>query len=81
MSEIRQFSFALDAPALSGKPFVKMNGLGNDFVIIDLRDAPSKMTAEAARRIADRETGIGCDQVITLEDRDGAFMGVFNADG
>jgi diaminopimelate epimerase len=68
-------------PPLAGLPFRKMNGLGNDFVIVDLRGATAKMTPAAARRIADRKGGIGCDQVITIEDRNGPFMGIFNADG
>ncbi len=66
---------------LSGHPFQKMNGLGNDFVILDLRHGNASMTGEAARLIADRKTGIGCDQVITLEDRGKPFMGIWNADG
>lgn len=66
---------------LAGLPFLKMNGLGNDFVIIDLRTTSARMTGESAQAIADRKTGIGCDQVITIEDRDGPFMGVWNADG
>lgn len=67
--------------ALSGAPFRKMNGLGNDFVIVDLRGSGARMSEAAARAIADRKTGIGCDQVITIEERDGPFMGVWNADG
>lgn len=71
----------MTASALSGRPFRKMNGLGNEFVVLDLR-AGGAMDAGAAARIADRATGVGCDQVITLETRDGApFMGVWNADG
>lgn len=67
--------------ALSGKAFRKMNGLGNDFVIVDLRGGAARMTPASARAIADRRSGIGCDQVITIENREGLFMGVFNADG
>ena len=67
--------------ALAGLPFVKMNGLGNDFVIVDIRSASARMTPAAARAIANRKSGIGCDQVITIEERGGPFMGVFNADG
>ncbi|MEE2691474.1 MAG: diaminopimelate epimerase [Pseudomonadota bacterium] len=67
--------------SLAGLPFRKMNGLGNDFVIVDLRDVDAEMTPDAARLIADRKTGVGCDQVITIEDRNGLFMGVWNADG
>lgn len=66
---------------LAGLPFRKMNGLGNDFVIVDLRRSPVRMTEDAARRIADRQSGVGCDQVITIEDRGGPFMGVWNSDG
>lgn len=67
--------------SLGGRPFRKMNGLGNDFVIIDLRDCGPHMTPAAAVQIADRTHGIGCDQVITIEDHDGLFMGVWNVDG
>ena len=51
----------------AARHFRKMNGLGNDFVVIDARPAPVVMTEDAARAIADRKTGIGCDQVIVLE--------------
>jgi len=66
---------------LTGLPFKKMNGLGNDFVVIDLRAKNAKVTSDSARLIADRKTGVGCDQVITIEDRDGPFMGIWNASG
>lgn len=61
-----------------------MNGLGNEFVILDLRNTPVTLNAEIIRKAADPETGPGCDQLITLEHRkgyDGVFMGVWNADG
>ena len=48
-------------------PFLKMHGLGNDFVVLDGRRAAIAVDAEAARGLADRRTGIGCDQVILLE--------------
>lgn len=47
--------------------FRKMNGLGNDFVVFDARKSPIAMTDAKARAIADRKTGIGCDQLIVLE--------------
>lgn len=61
-----------------------MNGLGNRFVVIDLRENPIIIDGDMARKIADPKTGPGCDQVITLEHRknyDGVFMGIWNADG
>lgn len=63
--------------------FVKMHGLGNDFAVFDGRAAPVALAPEDARAVADRRTGIGCDQVIVLEPsaRADAFMRVFNADG
>jgi diaminopimelate epimerase len=47
--------------------FVKMHGLGNDFVVLDARRKAIALGAEGARRLADRHTGIGCDQLIVLE--------------
>lgn len=63
--------------------FHKMHGLGNDFVIIDARDIRVEMTSARAHAIADRRTGIGCDQVILLEPstRADVRMRIFNADG
>jgi len=70
--------------ALAGHPYRKMNGLGNEFVILDLRQSEARISEDTAKFIADPKTGPGCDQVITVENRkgiDGAFMGVWNADG
>ena len=47
--------------------FRKMNGLGNDFVVLDARSRPMAIDEAKARAIADRGTGIGCDQLIVLE--------------
>lgn len=65
------------------RPFVKMNGAGNDFVVVNALETPFSPTAEQARAIADRETGQGCDQLIAIEPSDtaDAFMRVWNADG
>ena len=65
------------------RPFVRMNGAGNDFVVVNALETPFAPTAEQARAIADRETGQGCDQLIAIEpsDRADAFMRVWNADG
>lgn len=69
--------------------FTKMHGLGNDFVVVDLRDADSA-TIEAAtnapriRELADRRTGIGFDQWLTIGQPSGEHLAdyrVFNADG
>ena len=65
-------------------PFRKMHGLGNDFVILDGRvDELPAITQAAAAALADRHTGIGCDQLIVLEPSDTADfrMRIFNADG
>ena len=48
-------------------PFLKMHGLGNDFVVLDGRRAVIGLDAAGARALADRRTGVGCDQVILLE--------------
>jgi diaminopimelate epimerase len=63
--------------------FRKMNGLGNDFVVLDARASAISLSPEAVRAIADRKEGIGCDQVVALEPsaRADAFMRIWNADG
>ena len=48
-------------------PFLKMHGLGNDFVVLDFRRDFIPINAKAASVLADRRTGIGCDQLIVLE--------------
>lgn len=64
--------------------FVKMNGLGNDFVVVEARSTAFDPTPEQVRAIARRdEGGVGCDQLIALSatgDGD-AFMRIWNADG
>ena len=64
--------------------FLKMHGLGNDFAIFDARKSGLALDAAIARAIADRRTGIGCDQVIVIERAQNgadAHMRIFNADG
>lgn len=64
-------------------PFIKMHGLGNDFVILDGRDKKPALKAGDIQRIATRRVGIGCDQVIVMEPSQQAdvFMRIYNADG
>ncbi len=65
--------------------FTKMHGIGNDFVVLDRRDASTALSADLARRLADRHFGVGCDQVMTIERSDDAAFafryGIYNADG
>ena len=65
------------------RPFLKMNGLGNDFVVVETRSAPFAPSAAEVRAIADRKSGVGCDQLIVIEaapDAD-ARARFWNADG
>lgn len=66
-----------------GRPFLKMNGLGNDFVVVETRSEPFAPSAEEVRAIADRTAGIGCDQLIVIEAAEGADARArfWNADG
>jgi diaminopimelate epimerase len=64
--------------------FTKMHGCGNDFVVFDERTHPLGITPARAAAIADRRTGVGCDQFIVIEPgQDGAdaFMRIRNPDG
>tara|TARA_B100000378_G_scaffold85631_1_gene67546 strand:+ start:1376 stop:2212 length:837 start_codon:yes stop_codon:yes gene_type:complete len=65
-------------------PFTKMHGLGNDFVVLDARvQALPPINGEVAAALADRHTGIGCDQLVLIEPSDTADlkMRIFNRDG
>src|SRR5258708_13910676 len=66
-------------------PFIKMHGLGNDFVVVDARGRKLSLDEQAVRAIADRHGGVGCDQLLVLEKAKtrGAdvFMRIRNADG
>ena len=71
-------------PAISRRmamTFVKMHGCGNDFVILDERRRPLGITPARAAALADRHTGIGCDQLIVSEPGDPVFMRIYNPDG
>jgi diaminopimelate epimerase len=70
--------------ATMSRPFLKMNGLGNDFVVVEARSAPFAPSAAEVRAIADRATGIGCDQLIAIEPAEegvDARVRFWNADG
>ncbi|WP_417672429.1 diaminopimelate epimerase, partial [Roseibium sp.] len=70
--------------AQARRPFLKMNGLGNDFVVWDARDEPLRLTPDVIAKLGDRETGIGFDQMITVERSPAgvdAFMRIHNCDG
>ena len=72
-----------------GRPFLKMHGLRNDFVIVDARDQPYRPTAAEIVRICDRREGIGGDELLVIEQPANgpessdtvAFVRIFNPDG
>ena len=65
--------------------FIKMHGLGNDFVVVDSRRSSISIDGATARALADRHTGIGCDQVLVIEplrnDLADVFLRIHNPDG
>ncbi len=65
--------------------FTKMHGAGNDFVVLDLRNGAAPPAPELCRALADRHTGVGCDQILTVEPPRSAgalaAYGIWNADG
>ena len=71
--------------ALQGLPFLKMHGLGNDFVVLDARIRPLALSEGTIRAIGDRHLGVGFDQLAVIEpprraDAD-CFLALYNADG
>ncbi|MGE5478322.1 MAG: diaminopimelate epimerase [Bacteroidales bacterium] len=65
--------------------FLKMHGLGNDFVVLDVRSSGLVLGEDAVRAIADRHRGVGCDQLIVIEPArntlSDAWMTIYNPDG
>ncbi|MFL9584204.1 diaminopimelate epimerase [Stenotrophomonas sp. AB1(2024)] len=65
--------------------FSKMHGAGNDFVVLDLRDGTPAPTPALAAQLADRHTGVGCDQILTIEppraEGSVAAYRIWNSDG
>lgn len=66
-------------------PFSKMHGIGNDFVVVDCRERALGLDADAIARLGDRHTGVGFDQLLTIEpprDPTCAYRyGIYNRDG
>ncbi len=69
---------------LAGYAFAKMNGLGNEIVVVDLRGTRAAVTPQDARAIH-AATGLAYDQLMVIEDRHAAdteaFVRIFNNDG
>ena len=65
--------------------FIKMHGLGNDFVVVDVRAGDVALDSQRVRAIAERRLGVGCDQLLEIcppqSDEAVAFMRIWNADG
>ena len=70
---------------MSALSFIKMHGLGNDFVVVDARAGEVSLDAERVRAIAERRLGVGCDQLLELRaptsPEADAFMRIWNCDG
>jgi len=70
---------------MAARRFIKMHGLGNDFVVVDARETPFALGEAEARALADRREGVGCDQIVILEParRDEAAVSLrfLNSDG
>ena len=72
----------IDESAKSGLAFLKMHGLGNDFVVVDARGQHNPMTPALARAIGERHFGIGFDQLALIrDDPDMVAVDYWNADG
>lgn len=71
------------SPALSARPFLKMHGLRNDFIVVDGRSLPFRPDAGHIRRLCDRHAGIGADQLLVIEPSElaTARMRIYNIDG
>ena len=66
-------------------PFMKMEGAGNDFVVLDFTDKPFGLKKDQVRKLADRHFGVGCDQILVVERLSKPGLDfryrIFNSDG
>jgi diaminopimelate epimerase len=71
------------APSRQGKPipFYKLHGAGNDILVVETKDLPKRGKPNLLRRMAHRQTGIGCDQVMEVLSRKPLKVQVWNGDG
>lgn len=72
---------SMHTTAFSDWPFMKMHGLGNDFVVIDTRVSDVKVTQRLVRALADRHLGVGFDQLAVVSDGNDLTITFYNADG
>ena len=65
------------------KPFIKMHGLGNDFVVLDSTKNQYNINKASIQLISNRRFGVGCDQVIEMRhsDKEDIYIKIYNADG
>lgn len=72
----------MSAPSDTGMPFMKMHGLGNDFVVVDARTSEISIAPVLTKAIAHRHFGVGFDQLAVIENGAGdAHLTFYNADG
>ena len=73
---------AMQGPDNRILPFMKMHGLGNDFVVLDARDRSYEVTPELAKALGDRHKGVGFDQLAIIETQDSVtHLTFYNSDG
>ena len=73
---------AMTHSADTGLPFMKMHGLGNDFVVIDARARDVEVSAKLAQALGDRHRGVGFDQLAVIRNRSAdVHLTFFNSDG
>lgn len=72
---------AMRDPVSSGLPFMKMHGLGNDFVVVDARARAIALPSPLVRALADRHRGVGFDQLAVITDGTDLAITFYNADG
>lgn len=82
MLPLRGYMRAMRQDDSIGLPFMKMHGLGNDFVVVDSRAGHARISQDLVRKLADRHRGVGFDQLAVIETGEtDAHLTFYNADG
>lgn len=82
MSQPQRYMPQMNSDSKNGLPFMKMHGLGNDFVVVDARAHKFAVSPQMAQRIGHRQLGVGFDQLAVISKGAGdAHLTFYNADG
>lgn len=68
-------------PTRQGKPFAKLHGAGNDILVVESKHLPKTAKGAYLKRMAHRQLGVGCDQIVEVLSKKPLSVQIWNGDG